>query len=315
MSATAVSLSSDNMQAMAAASDVTAAPTQQPRLAYRADECKTEDVTLNIKGVAVPGKRFMHPESSSYVSVPVFFLEAIEEVRERKDMEISKNDFQKLMRKIAVDKYCISSENEPQYYARWSEMSSLGYRQNPNWIAWLQAFTVEGNARFYRCFRDGEIPELTRMLTRENSPTYKGGVREKKSKAGTDLESLMKQIKEAQDRLEELKQTITAPTPAAATTPTEEAAEPVAEEVVTEEVEVTEEPVTEEPVVEEVATEEVVVTEEPVAEEVATEEAVVAEEPVVEENVKPEPKIAQLKPNIKKGGKKKPPITKHQGGV
>ena len=299
MTATAVSLSSENIQAMAAANEVTASQPEQQRFAYRADECKMEDVTLNIKGVAVPGKRFMHPQSNSYVSVPVFFLEAIEQVREYKDMEISKNDFQKLMRKIAIDTYCLSPENEPQYYARWAEMSSLGYRQNPKWIAWLQAFTVAGNARFYRCFRNGEIPELTEMLTRENSPTYKGGVKEKKSKSATDLESLMKQIKEAQQRLEELKQTIPAANTPAATT-TEETTEPVVEEVA-------EEAVAEEPVVEEVATEEVV--EEPVVEEVVAEETVVEEpvaEEVVEEEVVVEPKkeIPHLRPNSKKNGKK-----------
>jgi tRNA(Leu) C34 or U34 (ribose-2'-O)-methylase TrmL len=150
----------------------TSASTAATFVTVRADECSQEVVELNMAGVKIPGVKFISPDKRRFASVPKFFLDAIDWIKANKaDGMMMKEDFQAKMREIAINDYGFPASKDKQYYARWSEMSTLGYRQNPGWIAWLQPVQVERN-RFYKVFENGEAPMSATMLTREHSPFF-----------------------------------------------------------------------------------------------------------------------------------------------
>jgi hypothetical protein len=112
-----------------------------------------------------------------------------------------------------------------QYYARWAEMSSIGYAQNPGWIAWLQPVQIE-RSRLFKVMEDNETPTAAVMLTRENSPTY--GQAKEKTKA---VKKTAREL-ELEARLAELEAKTAA---LQTTTVAEEAAEESTEETANEE--------------------------------------------------------------------------------
>jgi hypothetical protein len=239
-------------------------------IVYRADECPREAVTLKLDGIAVPGIKFLSPDKTRAASVPAFFIQAIDWVANNIcDKTIGKEDFQKKMQEIARS-HGLAKEGKAgrQYFARWSEMSTLGYRQNPGWIAWLQpAESPTGTGRYYRVFSEGEQPKSAAMLTREFSPNFGQG---KEKKAKESIEDIVN--RKVQETLIKMG-LVPAPEAVEDTSNAEDTGEVLdtpytEEEVATEEVT---EQSTVEVIDEEVATEEVA---EQAAEEVATEEAV-----------------------------------------
>jgi hypothetical protein len=137
-----------------------------------------EPVSLKIAGVSVPGYKFISADNRRVASIPAFMMDAIDWIRENiSDKTMGKEDFQKKMREIAIRDYGMPSSKSRQYYARWAEMSSIGYAQNPGWIAWLQPVQIE-RSRLFRVMENDESPTAAVMLTRENSPTY-GKAKEK----------------------------------------------------------------------------------------------------------------------------------------
>jgi hypothetical protein len=140
-----------------------------------------EPVSLTIAGVSVSGYKFISADNRRFSSIPGFMLDAIDWVRQNiSDKTIGKEDFQKKMREIAIRDYGMPEGKSRQYYARWAEMSSIGYAQNPGWIAWLQPVQIE-RSRLFKVMEDNETPTAAVMLTRENSPTY--GQAKEKTKA------------------------------------------------------------------------------------------------------------------------------------